>query len=80
MYILLRDPQGRMIVRHIEYWEKFMRDSTEHMWVRVAEHVSSSTLLKMIEIATDAAPDDEKKRQETANNSPEHINKVEIIH
>jgi hypothetical protein len=30
----------------------------------------------MIEIATDIAPDDEKKRKAEADNSPAHVHKV----
>lgn len=80
MYVLLKNGEGQMIVRRIEYWEKFINVGGYVLWTLVTQHPSSSALLKMIEIATDTLPDDEKKRQETANNSPEHINKVEIIH
>jgi hypothetical protein len=79
-YVLLKDRQGRMIVRTQTYWTKHMAGDPNGEWLLVTDHISSSALLKMIEIATDNMPDDEKKRMATADNSPEHVNKTEIIH
>jgi len=79
-YVLLKDHQGRMIVRSMMYWTKHMAGDPNGQWFLVTDHVSSSALLKMIEIATDNLPDDERKRQATADNSPEHVNKVHVIH
>lgn len=80
MYVLLKSLDGQMIVRTVDYWEKYMHDIPGHPWKYVTNHTSSSALLKMIELAMDDKPDDEKKRQARADNSPEHVNKKTIIH
>jgi hypothetical protein len=79
MYVLLKE-DGRMIVRTQVYWEKYIKGGGGSRWEVVAEHEDHKALLKMIEIATDTLPENEKNRNELANNSDEHVHKMWPIH
>lgn len=79
LYVLLKDQtpgMGNMLVRRKSYWEQFIMGKQYHNLSVVAEHTDANALLKIIEIATDIAPNDEKKRKAEADNSPEHVHKV----
>jgi hypothetical protein len=79
MYVLLKEGV-LMIVRTKVYWEKYIKGGGASQWEIVAEHGDHKALLKMIEIATDTAPENESKRNALADNLHEHVHKVMPIH
>ncbi len=77
LYVLLKaSDTGTLLVRRKDYWDNYLNGKDYHSLSVIAEHTDPSALLKMIEIATDIAPDDEKKRKAEADNSPAHVHKV----
>ena len=77
LYVLLKaSDTGALLVRKKEYWDNYLDGKQYHNLSVVAEHTDHNALLKMIEIATDTAPGDEKKRKAEADNTPAHVHKV----
>lgn len=77
MFVLLKaSDTGSLLVRKKEYWDNYLKGREYHSLSVVTEHTDPNALLKMIEIATDIAPDDEKKRKAEADNSPAHVHKT----